>query len=318
MLDRARALESHFTNGKEGYKYSLDSGPGRDRSLDPVVDFVTNHKSGHCQFFASALVLMLRSQGIPARVVVGYRADTFNVVGNYYQLREMDAHAWVEAAIPAAQVPADEVLPTEGIEGRDAWVRLDPTPAGDWVVGAAAVSPWRQQLGDRIDYMQLLWSQYVLGLNEKRQRQAIYDPIRQAFKDLTALVFSRDVWVGRWEAIRERFQGDFFTRRNLRDALLAVLVLTSVFYLLRFCVRSLWRGVALNWKGDTRRSRPRIEFYRRLETLLANRGIRRGREQTSLEFAQDAARQLGENELRSRDSRNPSARGQLFLSCSIW
>ena len=157
VLGRARLLESYFTDGTKGFKYSLDGASEVRRDIDRVVDFVKNHKTGHCQYYASALALMLRSQGIPSRIVVGYRAETYNVVGNYYQLREMDAHAWVEAGIPADQVPTDEVMPTEGIPG-DAWVRLDPTPSGDLAIASTRISPWRAKLGDTLDYMQLLLS----------------------------------------------------------------------------------------------------------------------------------------------------------------
>ena len=294
VLERARKLEAHFTDGLQGYKYSLDPSPDRKRSMDPVEDFVLNHKTGHCQFYASALALMLRSQGIPARIITGFRADTYNVVGNYYQIREMDAHAWVEAAIPPDQVPRDEIMPTEGlgIDNYGAWVRLDPTPGENWVAQSVAVSPWRQKLTDTVDYMQLLWSEYVLGLNEKRQRKAIYEPIMNFFRNAFSLAFSREVWSERWETIRSRFEGEFFTRENARDGAIAVAVLTAAFYALRFFGGLLWRFIASKWSDSARRNRPRIEFYRRFESMLAKRGIRRTKEQTPKEFALSAQEQL--------------------------
>lgn len=294
VLERARKLEAHFTNGSAGYQYSLDPSALRDPNTwrDPNEDFVMNHKTGHCQFFASALALMLRSQGIPARVVQGFRADSYNIVGGYYQLRQMDAHAWVEAAIPPEQMPSDEILPVEGLEGTGGWVRLDPTPAGDQIVQSVAVSAWRQRLSDTVDYMQLLWSEYVLGLNEKRQRKAIYQPIQQAFKSMATIMFSRELWAARWQAIRARFRGDVFTQENVRDAVIAVAVLTVAFYAVRFAGRLVWGFFAASWRGSSRRRRPQVEFYRRLERTLAKHGIRRARAQTQFEFAQLAADQI--------------------------
>ena len=299
VLDRVRALELHFRDGRAGYKYSLDPSPDRDprRWPDPVEDFVLGHNTGHCQFFASALALMLRSQGIPARYVSGFRADSYNVVGGYYQLRAMDAHAWVEAKIPADQVPSDEIMPTEGLGGAagdGAWVRLDPTPSGDLAALSVAVSPWRQKFDDSMDYMQLLWSEYVLGLNEKRQRKAIYEPILNALKNSYALAFSREIWAARMEAIRQRFEGDFFTRENMRDAGLAIVVLTIAFYVLRFLSRWLWSWFSSSWGKSKRDRRPRVEFYRRFEKILAKHGIQRESGQTPSEFATLAEKQIAE------------------------
>jgi hypothetical protein len=303
VLRRARALERHFTDGKVGYQYSLDPSPNRKPNVwpDPVEDFVMNHKEGHCQFFASALTLMLRSQGIPARYVSGFRAESYNVVGGYYQLRAMDAHAWVEVAVPADQLPRDEIMPTEGMDGvdgdaeqplRGAWVRLDPTPSGDFVGQSVAVSPWRQQLSDSMDYLQLLWSEYVLGLNEKRQRKAIYEPILNAIKNTYAMAFSREVWTERLEALRARFEGDFFTRENMRDSGLAIVLLTAAFYLLRFLTRLLWSWGRRYWTSGRRKRQPVVEFYRRLEKILAKHGIERDEGQTPSEFAVDAGAKL--------------------------
>ena len=291
VIARANKLESYFTNGQAGFQYSLSPGRKRDREADPVEDFVLNHKSGHCQFFASALALMLRSQGIPSRIVQGYRADSYNVVGGYYQLREMDAHAWVEAAIPADQVPSDEILPMEGISG-GAWLRLDPTPGDNYISQSVAVSPWRQKIADTTDYMQLLWSEYVLGLNEKRQRKAIYDPIMNAFRNAREQVFSREVWATRWEAILERFRGDFFTRENVRDSVIAIAVLTAAFYVLRFFLRIAWVLLGTLWRGSKRRRGPKIEFYRRFESILAKHGFQRPAQQTPREFAAAVGKQL--------------------------
>lgn len=317
ILRRARALERHFTNGRAGYKYSLDPSPERDpkRWRDPVEDFVMNHKTGHCQFFASALALMLRSQGIPARIVVGFRADSYNVVGGYYQLRGMDAHAWVEAAIPADQIPDDEVMPTEGLRGFEAngaWVRLDPTSGDDFVNQSVAVSAWRQQLSDSVDYMQLLWSEYVLGLNEKRQRKAIYEPIKNAIKNTFALAFSREVWTARFEAIRERFQGDFFTRQNMRDAAIAIVVLTIAFYVIRYAGRFLWGWTKSVWNRSEHRHAPKIEFYRRLESILSKHGIHRELTQTPSEFAALAKLQLLDRNADSTTADIPSKVVQHF------
>lgn len=289
-LERARRLTAYFTDRANGFKYSLDASSERQRGVDPVIDFVMNHRSGHCQFYASALALMLRSQGISSRVVVGYLGNSYNVVGDYYEIREMDAHAWVEAAIPASEIPADEVLPREGIPG-DAWVRLDPTPSPDVVIESVTISPWKTKIGDTLDYMQLLWSQYVLGLNEKRQRRAIYEPLQQFFKSSAILLFSPDSWAARWEALLDRFRGEVFSRDNFRDFVIAVAILTAGFYALRAVWRLLGRSV-FAWRRRKKSLGPKVDFYVRLEKLLSLHGLRRPTEQTPQEFANVARHHL--------------------------
>lgn len=93
------------------FEYSL--AVPRTSGVDPVVDFVTVHRAGHCEMFASAMVLMARTQGIPARVVGGYRVTEVNPITGRAVVRDRDAHAWVEAWVDGA------------------WRGWDPTPASE-------------------------------------------------------------------------------------------------------------------------------------------------------------------------------------------
>jgi hypothetical protein len=289
-LRKARTLEAHFAN-LGLYKYSLDPSPNRNYDEDPVEDFVSNHRTGHCQFFASALTLMLRSQGIPARIVVGYHGGVYNAVGNYYQIRELDAHAWVEAMVSNDEIPDDEVLPMEGFDVDEAgdrpnaWLRLDPTPSGLAAYDPASISVWRTKLDDAVDYVQLLWSEYVLGLNQKRQQKAIYDPIRRAFGSAFDYLLSAERWAVRFQMLRDRFRGNVFTRRNVRDMVVAVAVLTAAFYILQFFTRFARRVIIRWWNRQRKHRRPPIEFYRRFETLLSRHGVARKPHQTPREYA---------------------------------
>ena len=86
-LHRAMHLERMLANSGR-FKYSLQGQP-RDRSLDPIEDFITKHPEGHCEYFATALVLMLRSQRIPARLVAGFKTDEWNAMGGFFQVRQL-------------------------------------------------------------------------------------------------------------------------------------------------------------------------------------------------------------------------------------
>jgi hypothetical protein len=93
------------------YEYSLEV--PRSAQVDPIIDFLTIHKAGHCEYFASAMVLMARTQGIPARVIGGFRVTEINPITNQAIVRDRNAHAWVEAWYDGA------------------WHAWDPTPASN-------------------------------------------------------------------------------------------------------------------------------------------------------------------------------------------
>ena len=81
--------------------------------MNPVSDFLFESKAGHCEFFASAMVLLLRSVNMPARYVNGFRSGEWNDIGQYYLVRHKDAHSWVEAFFYPI-----------------GWYPFDPTPQG--------------------------------------------------------------------------------------------------------------------------------------------------------------------------------------------
>jgi protein-glutamine gamma-glutamyltransferase len=104
--EKLDAIERHLS---AGYQYSL-SVP-RGNSYDPVLDFLLRDRRGHCELFASAMVLVARAAGVPARMVAGYRVAERSPFDDHWLVRERNAHAWVEA----------------WVDGQG-WVRRDPTP----------------------------------------------------------------------------------------------------------------------------------------------------------------------------------------------
>jgi protein-glutamine gamma-glutamyltransferase len=105
----AMRVEQHLSSGT-AFEYSLDSINEPVLGVDPIEQFLSIDRRGNCQYFASAMVLILRSQGIPARLVVGYSTDEYNSIGKYYVARQLHAHAWVEALIDEKWVPEAEVF----------------------------------------------------------------------------------------------------------------------------------------------------------------------------------------------------------------
>jgi transglutaminase-like putative cysteine protease len=140
----AQRLLAHFARG---YTYSLEL-PAADG--DPLEAFVLRHRTGYCEYFAAALAIMLREDGVPARVVGGYLGGQYNEAGNYYLVTQAAAHAWVEAYLG----------------GR--WVRLDPTPAARELGGtfasrrAGRAIPW-------LDNLRMRWNSYVIQYDAESQ-----------------------------------------------------------------------------------------------------------------------------------------------------
>lgn len=94
-LEQALALEAHL---RSSYTYSFAT-VFTSQNLTPLDDFLFVSKRGHCEFFASAMAIMLREIGIPSRVVHGYLAHNYNPITGLYEVRSLDGHAWVEAHI---------------------------------------------------------------------------------------------------------------------------------------------------------------------------------------------------------------------------
>jgi hypothetical protein len=150
----ARALDTYLSSSGD-YSYTLEL-TRRDPSADPVYDFLCNVKEGHCERFASALAAMLRSIGIPARLVIGYRGFDHMGDGNYV-VRESHAHAWVEVRIQ---------------RNGPCWLTLDPTPAADrqtpdgfW----SSLWHYARQGGGA------LWQTFIIDYNAERQETAVLE-----------------------------------------------------------------------------------------------------------------------------------------------
>ena len=140
QMEKATLVENYI---KHNYAYSL-SPPHSERGLTPIEDFIFYSRQGHCEYFATAMVLMLRGLGIPSRLVAGFYGGEKNAYGGYIIVRQSDAHAWVEALID------------------NNWTRFDPTPS----VPAQPQSPFFLFL----DSLRMKWSRYVVGFRTEDQR----------------------------------------------------------------------------------------------------------------------------------------------------
>jgi hypothetical protein len=144
--EKLNALEKKL---RSDFSYSFHF--RRIRGVDPVLDFLTRSKKGHCEYFASAMALLSRSVGIPARVIGGYRVGEVNPLGGYHIVRERNAHAWVEAWVDGA-----------------GWKTFDPTPAIEIAGNASAPLGGVAAV---VDLMKLKWTDGMRWLAKRTPMQ---------------------------------------------------------------------------------------------------------------------------------------------------
>lgn len=141
-FDKAANIERYLIGH---YAYTLDlSGTHGE---DPLADFLFVRRAGHCEYFASAMTVMLRAEGIPARYVTGFSPGEYNDVGGDYIIRESDAHAWVEVYFPGY-----------------GWIPFDPTPPGN-SRHAGPLNRFRLYW----DSFQFAWSEWVVNYDFSHQ-----------------------------------------------------------------------------------------------------------------------------------------------------
>jgi protein-glutamine gamma-glutamyltransferase len=140
---KAEAIAAYLSS----YRYTIDL--QRDLRYDPLEDFLFVQKAGHCEYFATAMAVLLRAVGVPTRHVAGFYGGEWNPYGNYLQVRQRDAHAWVEV-----------------YEGDAGWIPFDPTPPSAAAGGASSFADRLRQMADTI---QLAWFKYVIEYDLNKQ-----------------------------------------------------------------------------------------------------------------------------------------------------
>lgn len=141
----AKAVAAHFHNN---FSYSLSAKPARDLAgRSPVIAFLSERREAHCEYFATATVLLLRSLGIPSRLSTGYLVYEMNDENDYFQATNANAHAWAEYY--------DSEL--------ERWVLVESTPSIPEYVGQFAMSEQIAGLGRSSTSGNSIWQQFWLS-----------------------------------------------------------------------------------------------------------------------------------------------------------
>jgi hypothetical protein len=266
-IDEAvRIVERHFQESGQ-YSYTLQK-KVVDRNIDPVVDFLFNRREGHCEYFASAMALVLRKAGIPARVVTGFKGGAWDQRRNAFVVQQLHAHAWVEAYV------------------RDTWVTADPTPPArnSQVQSSQGNAPekmsWRSTLTN-------LWSMSV-QMTKSQQDASIYEPTMALATAVTQDLPRPDEFISQWRQF-VRSPGSGLSVGSTLISLVLAAMIVGLGYGLLYLLRRLGlrRGAS-----EQAEQRIRVEFYERFIELLRKLGYKRKPHQTPKEFADEVTRQL--------------------------
>ena len=245
--EKATAVLQHLLSN---YAYSLEV--GTTSSGQPIDEFLFSRKTGYCEHYATAMVLMLRSIGIPSRLVTGFLATEWNEFGNYYTVRQRDAHAWVEMYYP-----------------QSGWITMDPTPSNPL---ALAPSVWVafQRFAESL---RLHWDRVFIRYSGRDQLAIIHtlrdgsDSARDALGQWTsALGAASAQFVRTWA---ERVQT---LHRSLLWTL--ILVLAIGFASLLLLIFDRWPYGRAAKRPTARAQQQIVHVYRKMLELSARRGIR--------------------------------------------
>ena len=256
--DKAADIENYL---RTQYHYTLQLPATREK--DPVGNFLFVRRQGHCEYFASSMAVMLRTLGIPSRVVTGFRSDEFNDITASYVVRAKDAHAWVEAYFPGY-----------------GWQLFDPTPSG-----AAVRTPhgWAR-LALYVDALTSFWHDWIVS----------YDTSRQFSLGQTAVSESRNIWMGSRLWAQKKYASMLQWARKSQERVehsparwavaggaiaLALLLLANLGRILR-SIRETWIRAHPQRAPEQAAS----IWYERMTRILSRKGMRRSQGQTAQEF----------------------------------
>ncbi len=257
-FETAIAAERHF---QMDYTYGLKTSavPSNEQ---PVEWFMYNNKVGHCEFFASAMALLLRAKGIPARVVTGYVSNEWNSGAEAFVIRQGDAHSWVEVYFD-----------------HYGWMTFDPTPASG-ISQRAQISPWMRKWMGMMDSMRMQWYRNFIDYDITNQ----YRWIGQFDNVIGRVIFYPRYLFQTWS----RHQQGIWTVVWIAMAVGSFVVFMVMSVLLWWKMR-LWKSpLKYNITSDLALpNKCKIALYRQvLIWLKAHLGFARKANETPLEFAE--------------------------------
>jgi protein-glutamine gamma-glutamyltransferase len=257
---KARMLERYL---RSHYAYSLML-RGTPNAQDPLAMFLFDTRSGHCEYFASAMVVMLRQIGVPARLINGFRSGEYNGIGGNWIVRQYDAHSWVEAYYPPY-----------------GWIEFDPTPIDPQHPRMAFI----RILSNMADAIDLWWWEGVVNYDPTKQFHAVdvmyrwtvsFQQRLKSFLELVTEKYRTGIAIAR--------SPDFSLSLLQKWILVLPWLTVGILLLIKPVRRHIFNRTArLLHRSDSRTVV--ASYYREALELLDANGFKRNRDQTSMEFA---------------------------------
>jgi transglutaminase-like putative cysteine protease len=239
--EKAAAVRKYIM---ENCRYTLNV--SHDPDEEAVHEFLFTTKAGHCELAASAMALLCRAEGIPARVVAGFKGGEINEYGDeYYIFRQRHAHAWVEVFFDEDDIPWN---PT-----RLGWVAFDPT-----------TSARMERISSFWDYLNYSWTRWVIAYTYEDQKE-LARSIGSGIAEIGA--FFSSIFEGIFDTFRSI--GDFkaFSRNLVIGLVIIVLAVFGGMYLLTRSMKKRGRE-----SGAKTRLHSAVRFYNEFQRLLARHG----------------------------------------------
>ncbi len=258
VLGRARAVERYLSR----WRYTLELVSGS--APRPLEDFLFRTHAGHCEYFSTAMAVMLRTVGIPTRNVTGFLGGTFNRYGRFYAVRQGDAHSWVEV--------------WDATEG---WVTFDPTPpAGEAPVVRTGILA---ETDAAIEALRMRWRFYVVDFDLGMQAQIArkvwrFFEQRRRHDTLSGRVLDRG---------RTSVAAPPVPWRGVAGFVLGALTLGALAWQINAWRRS---GRGAHGPAATAAVKAAQELARALDAALVARGVARPANRTPLAWAQELTR----------------------------
>jgi len=267
--DKAKALETYLQNS---FGYTLEQKAGGEQ---PLAEFLFDYREGHCEYFATAMAVMLRTQGIATRVVNGFQQGEYNETADVFVVKQRNAHSWVEVYFPAENV----------------WIPFDPTPFAGQNLESNSSTGFVGKLNNYIEALETFWIQYFVAYDNQEQR-SLFRSVKNGF---TAYQRQTSSWLnGKQNELAEwwkEVRGDkgFETSAKaigygIAYLIAAVLgVILSIRLYRKIIKLKIWQKIFVWLKRKNEATI--IEFYDRMQKVLAGKGFKRESHQTPLEFA---------------------------------